>query len=285
MTAVANSYPPPLSIGQPLVSIIVPCYNAAPYLEACIRSVLHQSWSHWEMLFVDNGSSDGSQAVVAAFNDSRIRLLHEPRRGVSQARNLALETMQGDFFCFLDADDILPPDSIRLRLDLFRRYPDAQFADGAMEAFITNTGKIRWKRSPWLNGMPFDALMRLDGSCFAGNTWMIRRAHGTTYRFPIHMHHSEEHAFYLSISRQGRYVSTPRVVLRYRTGHPSANSNPFSGHGGYLALYQWMRNLDPAPSERQLKHAWLWLRKIMTRDHLKKGNLVAALRTWLQIAP
>ena len=276
MSAIHNLFPPPLSIGRPLVSIIVPYLNAAPYLADCIRSVLEQSWGHWELLLVDNGSSDGSRTIAARFNDPRIVLMNEPRRGVSSARNLALAHMKGEFFCFLDADDLLPAHGLRLRLDLFRRYPEASFADGAMEAFNAATGKVTWTRSPWHHGVPFDSLMRMDGSSFAGNTWMVKRLPGHEYRMPEHMDHSEDHAFYLGISRHGQYVSTPRVVLHYRTGHTSANSDPLNGHPGYLELYKWMRQLEPPPSEKQLRHAWKKVRRFMVRDLLKRGHLIDA---------
>ena len=281
----SNSFPPPLSIGRPLVSIIMPCRNAAPFVEACIRSVLAQSWDNWELLVIDNGSSDGSRAIIAAFNDPRIIVLDEPEKGVSRARNRGLERMRGEYFCFLDADDILPVHSIRLRLGLFRRYPDARFADGAMQAFNTHTGAVEWVRSPWLNGMPFDALMRMDGSCFVGNTWMVKRMLGKQYRLPEHMDHSEDHAFYFSISREGRYASTARVVLQYRKGHASANSDPLDGHKGYIALFRHIRALSPPPSDAQLANAWAHLRRIMFKDLVKAGRPWRALAMWAKRQP
>ncbi len=285
MTPPSNPYPPPLSIGTPLVSIILPVYNAEPYLAECLRSVLAQSYQAWELLLVNNGSTDGSLEVAAQFKDPRITILHETVKGVSRARNKGLARMQGEFFCLLDADDILPEHSLRLRLDLFRRYADATFADGAMRAFNTHNGKVEWVRSPWYHGPPFDALMRMDGSVFAGNTWMVKRCPGIQYHLPEHMDHSEDHAFFLSLSRQGVYVSTPRVVLEYRTGHRSANSNPLSGHLGYVQLFGWMQQLQPPPSPRQLDVAWKHLRRVMFRDLLKSGRLWPALKIWRKPAP
>lgn len=285
MSAIQNIYPPPLSIGRPLVSIIVPYLNAAPYIAECIRSVLEQSWDHWELLLVDNGSSDDSRSIARSFKDPRIILLNEPQLGVSHARNLGLAHMKGAFFCFLDADDLLPIHALRLRLDLFRRYPDARFADGAMEAFDAASRKVRWIRSPWHRGMPFDALMRMDGSSFVGNTWMVNRVPGYEYRMPVHMDHSEDHAFYLGICRQGSYVSTDRVVLHYRTGHASANSDALSGHPGYLDLYKWMVHLESPPSDKQLKHAWKKMRRFMVRDLLKRGHFLDAFNMWQRPRP
>ncbi|MBK9421152.1 MAG: glycosyltransferase [Flavobacteriales bacterium] len=285
MTGPHDNLPVPLSIGRPLVSAILPCLNAAPYLAECIRSVIDRSWGHWELLFVDNGSTDGSMAVARSFADPPIQVFEETRKGVSYARNLALDRMRGKLFCFLDADDQLPVDSIRLRLDLLRRFPEAQFADGAMVAHDAATRAPIWKRSPWFQGEPFDALMRLDGSCFIGNTWLIKRASGAAYRFPEHMTHSEDLAFFLGISRQGKYVSTPRTVLHYRTGHASATLDSLSGHSGYTDLFQCMRQLNPAPSGKQLDHAWTVLRRIMFRDLVKRGHFLKAAFAWRMPTP
>jgi teichuronic acid biosynthesis glycosyltransferase TuaG len=269
----------------PLISIILPARNAAPWLRECIGSVLDQSWTNWELIVVDNGSMDDSAAIAASFSDPRILVLSEPTTGVSTARNKGLAAMRGGFFCFLDADDRLPKDALRLRHDLFLRYPDAHFADGAMRAFDNRTGATEWVRSPWMHGPPFDALMALDGSCFAGNTWMVRRMPGHTYRFPERMDHSEDCAFYLAIARQGIYVSTAREVLHYRIGHPSATSDPRSVHRGYIALYKWMRDLEPGPSATQLAQAWRRLRRFMTRDLLRRGRILGALMARLLPAP
>lgn len=262
----------------PLISIILPAYNAAPYLPECVASVLAQTWTNWELLLVENGSTDGTAMIAAAFTDPRIKVLSEPVRGVSKARNKGLAAMSGVFFCFLDADDRLPKDALRLRHDLFLRYPDAHFADGAMRAFDNLTGNIVWVRSPWFDGMPFEPLMALDGSCFAGNTWMVRRIPGYAYLLPEHMDHSEDCAFYLTIARQGRYVSTPRDVLHYRIGHPSATSDPRRVHQGYIELYKCMLGLAPAPSTAQLATAWKRLRRFMTRGLFLHRNLWGALR-------
>lgn len=261
----------------PLISIILPAHNAEPYLRECIGSVMEQSWDNWELIVVDNGSEDGTAAIAASFTDPRIRVLVEPALGVSAARNRGLSAMLGEFFCFLDADDRLPKDALRLRHDLFLRHPAARFADGAMRAFDNDGGRTVWIRSPWYFGMPFDALMALDGSCFAGNTWMVRRMPGFAYRFPEHMDQSEDCAFYLAIARQGPYVSTPREVLHYRIGHPSATSDPRLVHAGYAALYRWMLHLRPSPSPDQMRTAWRRLRRFMTRDLFRRGRFLGAL--------
>jgi glycosyltransferase involved in cell wall biosynthesis len=94
-----------------MVSVITPVYNAAPYLREAIDSVLAQTYTDWELILIDDGSTDSSGEICteAARHDRRIRSYHTPNHGVSAARNLALSLAKGDFITFLDADDILHP--------------------------------------------------------------------------------------------------------------------------------------------------------------------------------
>ncbi len=98
---------------NPLVSIIVPVYNAAPDLARCIESVRKQSYENWELLLVNDGSSDTSGPICRMYErvDGRIHVLDKKNEGVSAARNDALDAAKGDFVQFLDSDDYLPPDA------------------------------------------------------------------------------------------------------------------------------------------------------------------------------
>lgn len=96
---------------RPRFSIIVPVYNAEKYLHDCINSIRIQSCSDFEVLFVDDGSTDGTLHVLDAFKakDNRFQILHQDHRGVSSARNLGLQYAVGNYICFVDADDQIAP--------------------------------------------------------------------------------------------------------------------------------------------------------------------------------
>lgn len=94
---------------QELVSIIVPIYNVAPYLERCLTSLTGQTYKNIEILLVDDGSTDASGELCDLWKarDHRIRVFHKPNGGLSDARNYGLERASGDFVCFIDSDDWL----------------------------------------------------------------------------------------------------------------------------------------------------------------------------------
>lgn len=94
-------------MGEQLISIIIPVYNCRQYLQCCIDSILHQTYKNFEILLVDDGSTDGSEEICDKYKtkDKRIKVFHIKNSGQSAARNLALEKARGDFIGFVDSDD------------------------------------------------------------------------------------------------------------------------------------------------------------------------------------
>lgn len=101
--------------GDALVSIIVPVYNTEKYLSKCIESILAQTYSYFEIILVDDGSTDGSGNLCDYYaeKDNRFSVIHQQNRGVSSARNRALDAAKGEWICFCDADDMLYPHALQ----------------------------------------------------------------------------------------------------------------------------------------------------------------------------
>jgi glycosyltransferase involved in cell wall biosynthesis len=102
---------------SPLVSILIPCYNAEQWLAETLRSALAQTWSNKEIIVIDDGSCDRSFAIAQTFVSSGIKVIQQPNRGASAARNRALAEAQGEFIQYLDADDLLAPDKIERQVN------------------------------------------------------------------------------------------------------------------------------------------------------------------------
>ncbi len=107
---------------DPLVTIIIPVYNAERYLSECCKSVLNQSYKHIELILIDDGSTDDSKFICDIFakQDQRVRVFHQNNSGVSAARNVGLKNSQGEYILFVDADDELTDDSIKSRVELIQ---------------------------------------------------------------------------------------------------------------------------------------------------------------------
>lgn len=107
------------SATEPLVSIVIPCFNAEAFVQDAVRSALNQTYQHSEIIAVDDGSTDGTLAALRQFG-SRIRILSGRNRGGAAARNWGLSVAKGTFVQFLDADDILLPDKIAVCMSAVR---------------------------------------------------------------------------------------------------------------------------------------------------------------------
>ena len=101
---------------NPIISIIVPVYNVEQYLPRCIDSILAQTFKGFELLLIDDGSSDTSGRICDeyAFGDNRIKVFHKENGGVSSARNLGLDNAKGEWIAFVDPDDYVSPDFLEL---------------------------------------------------------------------------------------------------------------------------------------------------------------------------
>jgi glycosyltransferase involved in cell wall biosynthesis len=113
------------SANLPLVSIITPVYNGADYIGQTIESVLAQDYPNFELVIIDDGSTDNTKEVTLRYNDGRIRYLYQENKGVSSARNLAISKAGGQYMMPLDADDMMTPDSITRHLTEFEKHPEA----------------------------------------------------------------------------------------------------------------------------------------------------------------
>lgn len=101
---------------MPKISVIVPVYNVEMYIQQCIDSIVNQTFTDFELILVDDGSTDSSGTICDNYctNDNRIRVIHQKNQGQSYARNEAIAIAKGDFFCFVDADDVIHPQMLEI---------------------------------------------------------------------------------------------------------------------------------------------------------------------------
>ncbi len=134
---------------SPLVSILIPCYNAESLIEQAIESALSQTYEHKEIIVVDDGSSDNSLDVIKTFDD-RIRWASQENQGGNVTRNRLLELSQGDWLQYLDADDYLLPQKIATQVRLLTAEPDVDviFSPSQIESHAGETVSIRTLNIP-----------------------------------------------------------------------------------------------------------------------------------------
>lgn len=121
--------------GQPLVSVIITCFNQGKFLADAVGSVQNQTYSNVEIIVVDDGSTDNTRALAVSF--ANVRYFYQPNAGLSAARNHGVDHSDGAFVVFLDADDVLYPDAIAVNVDFLLQHPSWAFVSGGHEKVDT----------------------------------------------------------------------------------------------------------------------------------------------------
>lgn len=121
---------------MPRISVLIPCHNAARYLTAALQSACEQSPLPYEILVIDDGSTDGSGAIAEGFG-SLVRCVRQENRGISDARNRGLDLAVGDLIAFLDADDVWTAESLSVRVAAMDSDPTVDCTSGLVEQFVS----------------------------------------------------------------------------------------------------------------------------------------------------
>ena len=127
--AVGNPEPP-----QPLVSVVIPTYNRAEYLKQALSSVFRQTFTDYEVIVVDDGSTDGSRRIIEAFPS--VKAIYQPNHGVAAARNAGVDGSSGLFLAFIDQDDLWLPEKTRVQLEYLLDHPDVGAVSCHTEFFL-----------------------------------------------------------------------------------------------------------------------------------------------------
>ncbi len=165
-------------MSEPLVSVLIPCYNAAPWLAATLESALGQTWRRREIIVVDDGSRDASLAIARGFADRGVVVHAQPNRGAAAARNTALGLARGDLIQFLDADDLLAPDKLAHQVAALATADPATLAAGSWGRFqgdpasaVFNAEAVYQART----GIEFLQLHYETGSMMQPGAWLASR--------------------------------------------------------------------------------------------------------------
>ena len=215
------------------ISVLVPVYNAAPWLKECLSGILTQTYRYFELILIDDGSTDGSSALcdACAVRDDRVRVIHQANAGVAVARNRGLDAAHGEWIAFIDADDMVHPRYLEYLLGLCRRY----------DCEVAQCRQMRSERfNPTLFGVEADDVVLYTGRqmqwglCGRGGTrsmlWckLFRRELFESVRFPEGLIHEDEAAMHHLLANALLMAFTTSTFYLYRTTPDSIMNKPLS---------------------------------------------------------
>lgn len=205
-----------------MISVIIPVYNGAKYLEGCLRSVMEQSYRDLEIIVIDDGSTDNSYEICTkmAAQDSRIRLIRQENAGVSAARNCGLYEARGEYITFVDADDTMPADAVEALVEQLDDETD--FVIGSHNAVSMGYSRtVRREPSIYLHGNICEQMDTFDRLISTPWAKLYRRELITENGiwFNIRLPLCEDHIFNLEYAKKIRKCRvTDRIVYHYKLG-------------------------------------------------------------------
>lgn len=212
---------------KPRVSVVIPAYNAEPFIHRTVASVLSQTFGDLEVLVVDDGSTDATATIVQAFDD-RVRLIPQANAGVAAARNRGLAEARGEFVAFIDHDDLWYPDKLQHQIQLLDAKPNvglvygnAQFVDLSDQRMWTYLAPSRLHRGK--------VLMPLFLDCFIPLLTVVMRASllKEVGQFVSRWHIAEDYDLFLRASERTEVDYVEGIVAGYRI-HPGNLSKNFT---------------------------------------------------------
>jgi glycosyltransferase involved in cell wall biosynthesis len=206
-----------------LVSVIMPAFNSASYIKESIDSVINQTYKEWELLVVDDSSTDQTRNIVESFKDPRVKLLSNRfQKGVVGARNTAIICSQGRYLAFLDSDDLWSFNKLKEQVR-FMDSNDYSFTYTFYHSFIfSNQKNLHLNQAPYR--LSYSNLLR---TCSIGClTVMIDKNHFSD--LVLEQQPKEDYVFWLKLLKQTKYAYALSLPLaRYRISSNSLSSNKF----------------------------------------------------------
>lgn len=212
---------------MPRVSIVIPAYNAGQYLEETLKSVLASSYDDYEIVVVDDGSTDNTAAVAAAMGP-KVRLIRQANQGMSRSRNNAIDSSQSEFIALLDSDDIWHPDKLRLQVAALDESPEVGLCYTEFRSWDGAAASAQL--APVATGTRADALsgwiypkMLLTNFVLPSSALFRRTLWNKLGPFLCEDHQTDDWEYFIRASREVPFAKLEAQLVLYRQ-HPASLS-------------------------------------------------------------
>ena len=272
----------------PLVSVIIPTYRAAAYIDGTLDSVFAQSFPKFEILLVNDGSPDTSdlERVLQPYLD-RIVYIKQENRGQAGARNTGLANARGEFVCFLDNDDQWEPEFLSFQTSVMQANPDlaVHYCDAVVFGDTPRSGRSVMEFTPSTGEATFRSLASLDCTVLNCAAMSRRDAVLRAGKFDESLRYGEDIDLWLRIARQGGRIGYQRKILaRFRLRPDSVSTDVIRMTEGYLKALNSIRN-SPGISgsdadflDLQIARGVASLDLLKGKDALRRGDTETAVQ-------
>ena len=210
-----------------LASVIIPLYNASIYIDETVNSVINQTYKNWELIIVDDGSTDNSLDLVLTLSkkDDRIQVIKQQNLGVSIARNNGISEAKGNYIFFLDADDVWEKDNLELKLQFLEENREMDWVFGAINLIDEKSKELNVVLKGD-NNNTLESLLSWNGDVITTpSTVAVRKICLETVSFDEHLSTAADQDFAIQLASKykGGYIAAPMVNYRVLSNSMSRN--------------------------------------------------------------
>ena len=212
---------------EPAISVLMPVYNTERYVAEAVESILAQTFGDFEFIIIDDGSTDGSRAILERYakQDDRIRLISRPNIGIVGARNEALGLARGELIAVMDSDDVALPERFEVQVAYFREHPEVVCL-GSMVQLIDEAGRFLFEENRPTDQEAIQEVA-LRGHCPLDHCSMMMRREAVlaVNGYDPELFLAEDLDLVLRLSERGKVVNLPQVLQKYRWHNQSISVN------------------------------------------------------------
>ncbi|MBI3160565.1 MAG: glycosyltransferase family 2 protein [Chloroflexi bacterium] len=229
---------------SPIVSVILPTHNRAALVQHSIRSVLAQTYTDYELIVVDDGSTDGTEAALA--QDGRLRYVRQANAGPAAARNRGLRLARGELITFLDDDDLYEPEKLAEQVGFFETHPDAMLLHSCFSKFNDAGEDLGVRDTTWFQGWLYPEILAHWGMMMAAPTVMVRRGVlDEVGGFDESLRWAEDPDLWRRIARRYPFHVLPESLVRVRQQAVSVSSDKTRAAGHFRLMLEKAFADDP----------------------------------------
>lgn len=262
------------------VSVIIPTYNRGYIVERAIKSVLAQSFSDFELLLIDDGSTDNTKSVIEKIKDERIKYIYKPNGGVSSARNMGISQAKGKYVAFLDSDDTWPGNFLQVMISKLSE--NSEYDVAYTSTIVSKEGRIKNSRDSHRGVSGSISIELFKNSFIWPMTVLIRKAALENFCFDEQLHNSEDNDAFLRLSLKSKFLFVQESkVTRYSSKDAHSELSYISGscnRGRSLERFYFHLGGDKiVPKSIAYKKISRVYRRAAER-HCKGGSRTAAIK-------
>ncbi len=258
-----------------LISIIIPVYNGEKYIADTIKTVIDQTYKNWELIIVDDGSTDNTAKVVEQFSDYRISYIKKNNTGVSDTRNVGASLAKGEILCFLDADDVWLPDNLEKKLSKLTNEQDSILVTSPMYLWDEKTDyyncqiiENNFSLDEW------DEFRNLRTIHIVTSALMYKNYFFEAGMFDTNISTSADFDLVIRLRELGKFTYLNEPLVLYRC-HPFQMHNNITlyKHDMIYILKKYKSNSNLFPTRHEWRKSYSLLNYFIAVEFIKQKNL------------